>query len=90
MEEEKQSRVHLDLARRIFTTMADGEGYITQEVAIKVLKPLLEEFIAPGILKIHTMPEKWFKKKITVKDDLINDLSSYLQKIKFIEPDTFN
>ena len=60
MEEEKQSKVHLDLARRIFTTIAGGRKYITQEVAIMVLKPLLEENIAPATLKKHTMQENWF------------------------------
>ena len=51
MEEEKQSRVHLDIAKRIVDTLADGECHVSQLAAQHVLKPLLEDFIGPGIIK---------------------------------------
>ena len=60
MEEEKQSRVHLDIAKRIVDTLADGECHVSQIAAQHFLKPLLEDFIAPGILKKHKLTENWF------------------------------
>ena len=52
MEEEvKQSRVHLDIAKRIVDKLADGECHISQQVAINVLKQLLEENITLAIQK---------------------------------------
>ena len=45
MEEEKQSRVHFDLAKRIVETIANGEEYMSQQAALQVLKPLLEDNI---------------------------------------------
>ena len=57
MEEEKQSAVHLAIAKRIVDTLADKECHVTQQAALQVLKPLLEDFIGPGILKKHKIPE---------------------------------
>lgn len=52
MEEEKQSALHLSIA-----TLADGEDYVSQHAALRVLKPLLEDNIIPLKLKIHQIPE---------------------------------
>ena len=41
VEEEKQSRKHLDLARRIVETIANGEDQLSQQAVILVLKPFL-------------------------------------------------
>ena len=60
MEEEKQSRVHLDIAKRIVDTLADGEYHVSQLAAQQVLKPLLEDNILNLILKKHKIPENWF------------------------------
>ena len=57
MEEEKQSSVHLAIAKRIVDTLANGECHVSQQAALQVLKPLLEDFIGPGILKKHKIPE---------------------------------
>jgi hypothetical protein len=57
MEEEKQSSVHLAIARRIVNTIADEECLVSQQAALLVLKPLLEENITPLILKKHKIPE---------------------------------
>ena len=45
MEEEKQSRVHFDIAKKIVDTIANGEDQLSQQAVIQVLKPLLEENI---------------------------------------------
>ena len=60
MEEEKQSRVNLDIAKRIIDTLADGECHVSQQAAQQVLKPLLEDHIVSAILKKHKLPENWF------------------------------
>ncbi len=57
IEEEKQSAVHLAIAKRIVDTLSDGECHVTHQAALQVLKPLLEDFIGPGILKKHKIPE---------------------------------
>ena len=44
-EEEKQSPVHMDIARLIVNTLCNGEEHLYQQTALKVLKPLLEENI---------------------------------------------
>jgi len=49
MEEQKQSRVHFDLAKKIVDTIANGEDQISQQAVFQVLKPLLEDNIAPKI-----------------------------------------
>ena len=81
MEEVKQSRVHLDIATRIVDTIADGESYISQNAALQVLKPFLISQISADILEENRMPENWFIDEITPKDKLVNELSSYLQRI---------
>ncbi len=50
MEEVKQSRVHLDIAKRIVEKLADGKDHVTQNACKKVLKPLLEGHIGLAIL----------------------------------------
>jgi hypothetical protein len=46
MEEEKQSRVQLDLAKKIVGTFTNEEQQnVTKEVALQVLKPILEDYI---------------------------------------------
>ena len=57
MEEEKQSSVHLAIARRIVNTIADEECLVSQQAALLVLKPLLEENIITVKLKKHKIPE---------------------------------
>jgi hypothetical protein len=54
-----------------------------------VLKPLLEGHIGPAILKLNKMPESWFTNEITPKSVLINEVSTYLQRIKFTETEFF-
>jgi hypothetical protein len=49
MEEEKQSRVHLDIAKRIVKTLCMGEEQVSQQTALQVLKPLLEENITYAV-----------------------------------------
>jgi len=49
MEEFKQSRVHLDLAKRIVEKISEGESHISQQAALLILKPLLEGHIGPAI-----------------------------------------
>jgi UDP-N-acetyl-D-mannosaminuronate dehydrogenase len=56
----KQSRIHLDIARRIVDTLANGESIILQNAAVKVLKPLLKDHITRATLKVHKLPEDWF------------------------------
>ncbi len=53
MEEEKQSALHLSIAKWIVDTLADGEDYVSQHAALRVLKPLLEDNIIPLKLKMH-------------------------------------
>ena len=48
MEEEKQSRVHCDIAKRIVDTISDGEQEVSQQAVLQVLKPLLEKNISLG------------------------------------------
>jgi UDP-N-acetyl-D-mannosaminuronate dehydrogenase len=60
MEEEKQTRVHFDIAKRIVDTIANGEDQISQQAVLQVLKPLLEENISLAIQKFHKIPERWF------------------------------
>ena len=48
MEEEKQSRVHFDLAKRIVDTIANGEENVSEQAVHQVLKPLLEDNITPA------------------------------------------
>jgi hypothetical protein len=55
----------------------------------QVLKPLLEDNIAPKIQRMHKIPERWFTDHETDKNDLINDLASYLDRIEFIETKDF-
>ena len=38
---------------------------------------------------MHKMPERWFTTLITEKDNLVNELASYLQKIEFTETKFF-
>ena len=38
---------------------------------------------------MHKMPERWFTTLITEKDNLVNELASYLQKIDFTETKFF-
>ena len=90
MEEVKQTRVHLDIAKRIVDKLTDGESYISQNAALQVLKPLMRDHIAPAILEENRMPEDWFIDERTSKDKLLNELSSYLQRINFIETMNFN
>jgi hypothetical protein len=81
MEEAKQSRVHLVIAQRVVEKLADGESHVSQIEILEVLKPLLEDYIAPPILKKNKMPENWFTNENNSKNDLIEQLSDYLQKI---------
>jgi hypothetical protein len=55
-----------------------------------VLKPLLKDYIPRAILKEFKLPEDWFTYEETPKDKLLDELSSYLQSIEFIEPKSFN
>ena len=52
----KQSRIHLDIARRIVDTLADGESFISQNAAVQVLKPLLKDHITRATLKEYKLP----------------------------------
>ena len=61
MEEVKQSRVHLDLAKSIVNKISNGECHVSQRAAAFILKPLLEDHISPAILKVNKIPEKWYK-----------------------------
>lgn len=90
MEEVKQSRVHLDLAKRIVDKIANGESHISQQAAVNILKELLEGHIALEIRNANRIPEKWFKSKKIDKVNLTNELSSYLQQINFAETELFN
>ncbi len=69
-EEEKQSAVHLAIAKRIVNTLADKKSHVTQQVALEVLKPLLEDNLAPIIIKKHKIPEYWFTNEKTPKLNL--------------------
>jgi hypothetical protein len=89
MEEAKQSTVHLEIAQRVVEKLADGESHVSQEATLQVLKPLLEGHIGPAILKLNKIPEELFTKDRYFKNDLIEKLSAYLQKIKFTEADSF-
>jgi hypothetical protein len=82
----KQSRIHLDIARSIVDTLADGESFISLNAAVQVLKPLLKDHITRATLKVYKLPQDWFTDEVTAKDKLLNELSSYLQSIGFIEP----
>ena len=53
MEEVKQSSVHLAIAKLIVEELADGDCHVTQQAAQQVLKPLLEDHIAPAKMKKH-------------------------------------
>jgi hypothetical protein len=55
-----------------------------------VLKPLLKDQIPRVTLKENKLPEAWFTDEVTSKDKLLNELSSYLQSIEFIELKNFN
>ena len=55
-----------------------------------MLKPLLKDHITRATLKENKLPEDWFTDEVTAKDKLLNELSSYLQSIEFIEPKNFN
>ena len=55
-----------------------------------MLKPLLKDHITRATLKENKLPEAWFTDEVTAKDKLLNELSSYLQSIKFIEPENFS
>ena len=81
MEEEKQSRVHFDIAKLIVDKLADEESVVTQQAALQVLKPLLDGHIGAAILNLRKMPETWFTNNFTPKNVLINELSDYLHKI---------
>ena len=59
-EEEKQSAVHFAIAKRIVDTLADKKSHVTQQVALEVLKPLLEYNLAPIVIENHKIPENWF------------------------------
>ena len=78
MEEQKLSRVHFDLAKKIIDTIADGEDHISQQAVFQVLKPLLEDNITAKIQREHKIPDRWFTNNETDKNNLINELSSYL------------
>ncbi len=84
-EEEKQSGVHLAIAKHIVDTLADGESDVTQQVALEVLKPWLEDNIAPIMIKNHKIPDNWFTNERTPKLNLSHELASYLQLVKFVE-----
>jgi hypothetical protein len=86
---ENHLRVHLDVAQRIVNILADGESHVSQEAALQLLEPLLAGHVGPAILEQSEMPEKWFTVEITPKDDLVNELSAYLHKIKFTETEFF-
>ena len=86
----KQSRIHLDIARSIVDTLADGESFISLNAAVQVLKPLLKDHITRATLKVYKLPQDWFTDEVTAKDKLLNELSSYLQSIEFIELKNFN
>ncbi len=81
MEEVKQSRIHLDMAKRIVDKLGDGESHITKRAMLQVLKPLLEEHIAPAKFKKYKMPEDWFTLEMKENNDLLSELSSFLQRI---------
>ena len=53
MEEQKLSRVHFDLAKKIIDTIAHGEDQISQQAVFQVLKPLLEDNITAKIQREH-------------------------------------
>ena len=89
MEEAKKLRVHLDIAQSIVIKIAEGESHVSQEVILQVLKPLLEGHIGPSIIKISKIPEDWFTNEIYPRNNLISELSAYLQKIKFTWTDFF-
>ncbi len=90
MEEEKHTSVHLAIAKRIVDTLADGDCHVSQLAALQVLRPLLEDNLPPLILKKHKIPEQWFAYEMTAKESLIQELASYLQKIKFVDSEIFN
>ena len=69
VEEVKQSRVHFDLAKRIVDLIANGDEYLSQEVAVEVLKPFLVENITLVKQKQHSIPERWFNGKVTDKNE---------------------
>ena len=89
MEEVKQSRVHFEIAKRIVDKLADGDSQISQKSVFEVLKPILEDYIPSAKLKKYKIPERWFKNELTGKEDLLNELSSYLQITEFIETEDF-
>jgi hypothetical protein len=88
-EEEKQSRVYLDIAKRIVDKLVDEESQISQKAVLQVVKPLLEDHILQSKLKKNNIPGHWLTNEITAKDDFINQLSSYLHTNKFIETEDF-
>ncbi len=57
MEEEKQSAVHLAIAKRIVDTLSDEDCHVSQQAALYVLKPLLEDHIISAILKKNKIPK---------------------------------
>jgi hypothetical protein len=79
MEEENQSSVHLDLAKKIVDTITNKEQqHVTNEVALQVLKPILVDFTTPVQNRLLEIPERWSTRELTDKNELINDLASYL------------
>lgn len=57
MEEEKQSAVHLAISKRIVDTLSDEDCHVSQQAALYVLKPLLEDHIISAILKKNKIPK---------------------------------
>jgi hypothetical protein len=47
-----------------------------------VLKVQLENHVTPKKLNENKIPQKFLTNEKTAKDDFLNELSSYLQKIK--------
>jgi hypothetical protein len=89
MEEVKQSSVHLAIAKRIVDKIADKKHLISQQVALNVLKPFLEDHIIPAKLKKYKIPEYWFEESMMAKQYLLEELASYLQLVYFIETEEF-
>ena len=88
-EEEKQSRVHYEIAKRIVDKLVDQELQVSQKAVLQVIKPLLEDHIPLSKLRKNKIPVHWFTNEMTAKDDFLNELSTYLQTNEFIETKDF-
>lgn len=87
--------VYHDIAARIVQVLTDNDSdnntQISKELALKVLKPLLEKSINIGKRIKNLIPDKWFSSEggYNESKEMANELEQYFKLVQFVAPKNF-